>query len=89
MSEIGHNSGMAEPVQGDKLLSLVERIERLEEEKRTIVEDIREVYGEAKSDGYDVKILRKIVARRRRDANEVKEEEAIFDLYLQSLEMLA
>lgn len=90
MSEIGHNSGaMDDPIQGDQLKSLVERIERLEEEKKTIADDIKEVYGEAKGNGYDVKILRKIVARRKRDADEVKEEEAIFDLYLQSLNMLA
>lgn len=89
MSEIGHNSGaMDDPIQGDQLKSLVERIERLEEEKKTIADDIKEVYGEAKGNGYDVKILRKIVARRKRDADEVKEEEAIFDLYLSSLGML-
>lgn len=90
MSEIGHNSGvMDDPIQGDQLKSLVERIERLEEEKKETTLDIREVYAEAKGNGYDVKILRKIVARRKRDADEVKEEEAIMDLYLQSLDMLA
>lgn len=87
MSEIGHNSDGAAGDQ-HQLKSLVERIERLEEEKKTIADDIKEVYGEAKGNGYDVKILRKIVARRKRGANEVKEEEAIFDLYLQSLGML-
>lgn len=89
MAEIGHNSGaMDDPIQGDQLKSLVERIERLEEEKKETTLDIREVYAEAKGSGYDVKILRKIVARRKRDANEVAEEEAIFDLYLSSLGML-
>jgi len=86
MSEIGHNSDGA--VQGDQIKSFIERIERLEEEKRETATDIKEVYAEAKSNGYDVKILRKIVARRRRDADEVAEEEAIFDLYLQSIGML-
>lgn len=81
MSEIGDNSN-------GQLKSLVERIERLEEEKATVTTDIREVYAEAKGSGFDTKILRKIVARRKRDANEVAEEEAIFDLYLQSLGML-
>lgn len=89
MSEIGHNSGaMDDPIQGDQLKSLVERIENLEEEKKTIADDIKEVYAEAKGNGYDTKVIRKIVARRKRDADEVKEEEAIFDLYLSSLGML-
>lgn len=89
---IGHNSGdvdpMDDPVQGDQLKSIVERIERLEEEKKEKVEDIREVYGEAKGNGYNVKILRKIVAMRKRDADERREEEAIKALYLEALGML-
>jgi uncharacterized protein (UPF0335 family) len=76
---------MDEPVQGDQLKSIVERIERLEEEKKTIADDIKEVYGEAKANGYDVKVLRKVIAIRKRDANERKEEEAILDLYLQAV----
>jgi uncharacterized protein (UPF0335 family) len=73
----------------DQLLSIVARIERLEEEKRTISDDIKEVYAEAKANGYDVKILKKAVALRRRDANERAEEEAILDLYMQALGELA
>jgi uncharacterized protein (UPF0335 family) len=76
---------MDEPVQGDQLKSIVQRIERLEEEKKTIADDIKEVYGEAKANGYDVKVLRKVIAIRKRDANERKEEEAILDLYLQAV----
>lgn len=76
---------MDEPVQGDQLKSIVERIERLEEEKKTIADDIKEVYGEAKGNGYDVKVLRKVIAIRKRDANERAEEEAILDLYLQAV----
>ena len=76
---------MDEPVQGDQLKSIVERIERLEEEKKTISDDIKEVYAEAKGNGYDVKILRKVIAIRKRDANERAEEEAILDLYLQAV----
>ncbi|KRE02941.1 hypothetical protein ASE61_14930 [Bosea sp. Root670] len=76
---------MDDPVQGDQLKSIVERIERLEEEKKTIADDIKEVYAEAKGTGYDVKILRKVVALRRRDLDERKEEEAILDLYLQAV----
>ena len=77
--------GMDDPVQGDQLRSIVQRIERLEEEKKTIADDIKEVYAEAKGFGYDVKILRKVVALRRRDLDERKEEEAILDLYLQAV----
>lgn len=76
---------MDDPVQGDQLKSIVERIERLEEEKKTIADDISEVYAEAKGTGYDVKVLRKVIAMRKRDLDERKEEEAILDLYLQAV----
>ena len=68
-----------------QLKTIVERIERLEEEKKTIAADIKEVYAEAKGNGYDVKVLRKVVALRKRDLDERKEEEAILDLYLQAV----
>lgn len=74
-----------EPVQGDQLKSIVERIERLEEEKKTISDDVKEVYAEAKGNGYDVKVLRMVIRIRKRDANERAEEEAILDLYLQAV----
>jgi len=67
---------MDDPVQGDQLKSIVERIERLEEEKKTIADDIKEVYAEAKGN---------VVALRKRDLDERKEEEAILDLYLQAV----
>jgi uncharacterized protein (UPF0335 family) len=76
---------MDDPVQGDQLKSLVQRIERLEEEKKTIGDDIKEVYAEAKSNGYDTRILRKVIVLRRRPLNERQEEEAILDLYLQTV----
>ena len=76
---------MDDPVAGDQLKSIVERIERLEEEKKTIADDIKEVYAEAKGNGYDVKVLRKVIAIRKRDIDERKEEEAILDLYLQAV----
>ena len=79
------DSGMGDPIAGDQLKSIVERIERLEEEKKTIADDIKEVYAEAKGNGYNVKILRKVVAIRKRDANERAEEEALLDLYLQAV----
>lgn len=70
---------MDDPVKGDQLKSIVERIERLEEEKKTISDDVKEVYAEAKGNGYDVNVLRKVIAIRKRDANERAEEEAIVD----------
>jgi uncharacterized protein (UPF0335 family) len=76
---------MDDPIAGDQLKSIVERIERLEEEKKTIADDIKEVYAEAKGNGFDVKVLRKVIAIRKRDANERAEEEAILDLYLQAV----
>lgn len=76
---------MDDPVQGDQLKSIIERIERLEEEKKTISDDIKEVYAEAKGNGYDIKVLRKVVAIRKRDRNERAEEEAVIDLYLQAV----
>ncbi|MGI9416057.1 MAG: DUF2312 domain-containing protein [Hyphomicrobiales bacterium] len=70
-----------------QLRSIVERIERLEEEKATIADDIKEVYAEAKANGFDVKILRKVVRLRKVDRAEREEEEALIDLYLHALGM--
>lgn len=86
MSTIGHNSG-AHGVARDQLRAFVERIERLEEEKKTIADDIKEVYAEAKGTGFDVKILRKVVALRKKDKEERLEEEAILHTYLAALGM--
>jgi uncharacterized protein (UPF0335 family) len=71
----------------DQLRSIIERIERLEEEKKTIADDIRDVYGEAKANGYDTKVLRKIVAIRKMDQNDRLEQDAITDMYLHALGM--
>jgi uncharacterized protein (UPF0335 family) len=71
-----------------QIRSLVERIERLEEEKKTIAGDIKEVYAEAKANGFDTKILRKVISIRKKDRHEREEEEAILDLYMQALGML-
>jgi uncharacterized protein (UPF0335 family) len=72
----------------DQLKAIVERIERLEEEKKTISDDIRDVYAEAKGNGYDVKALRAIVRMRKQDANERAEQETILETYMQALGML-
>lgn len=71
----------------DQLKAIVERVERLEEEKKTISDDIRDVYAEAKGNGFDVKVLRTIVRMRKQDANERAEQAAVLDLYLQALGM--
>lgn len=75
------------PSTAGQLKAFIERIERLEEEKRTIADDITEVYSEAKGNGFDPKILRKIVALRKKDANERREEDEILETYLRALGM--
>jgi uncharacterized protein (UPF0335 family) len=72
-------------VDGGHLRAFIERIERLEEEKRAIADDIKDVYGEAKATGFDPKIMRKIVSLRRQDKSKRQEEEEILDLYLSAL----
>jgi uncharacterized protein (UPF0335 family) len=72
----------------DQLKSIVERIERLEEEKRTLNEDIRDIYAEAKGNGYDTKALRTIIRMRKQDANERQEHETILETYLHALGMI-
>ena len=72
----------------DQLKAFIERVERLEEEKKAIADDIRDVYAEAKGSGFDVKAMRTIVRMRKQDANERKEEEAILETYLHALGML-
>lgn len=69
----------------EKLKQIVARIERLEEEKAQISADIKEVYGEAKSLGYDTKVLRKVIRHRKQDARERAEQEQVMDLYLLAL----
>lgn len=87
MTGPGHNSSDGGAVARDQLRGLVERIERLEEEKKVIADDIKDVYGEAKANGYDVKVLRKVVAIRKQDQNERLEQEAVLDTYLHALGM--
>ena len=70
-----------------QLRAIVERIERLEEEKKTIAADIKEVYAEAKGNGFDTRILRKVISIRKKDADERQEEEAMLDVYLAALGM--
>lgn len=92
MSEptIGHNSEADSPAatfSKDHIRAIIERIERLDEEKKTISDDIRDIYSEAKGNGFDTKALRTIVRMRKQDANERAEQEAILDLYLHAMGM--
>ncbi|MBV8567369.1 MAG: DUF2312 domain-containing protein [Methylobacteriaceae bacterium] len=74
-------------IEAGQLKAFIERIERLEEEKKTIADDIKDVYAEAKGNGFDIKIMRKIVSIRRQDKAKREEEEEILDLYMNALGM--
>ncbi len=76
-------------IASDRLRSFIERVERLEEEKASLITDIREVYAEAKGDGFDVKTMRAIVRLRKLDSSDRDEQEALLDLYKGALGMLA
>ena len=81
MSEAGHN------VTYDRLRLLIERVERLEEEKKGIADDIRDVYAEAKAVGYDAKIMREIIKLRKMKTDDRAERDAILELYKSALGM--
>lgn len=72
----------------EQLKSYIERIERLEEEKATLALDVREVYAEAKANGYDTKVMRKVISLRKVDAAEREEQDQLLELYQQALGML-
>lgn len=75
-------------VAGKELLSFIERVERLNEEKKSLGDDIRDVMGEAKGKGFDVKIIRKVISLRSQDRDKRLEEQEMLDLYMQSIGML-
>lgn len=92
----GHNSGKKEVSQDEiraggvaveRLRSIVERIERLEEERKAIASDIKDIYAEAKSAGFDTKVLRELIKIRKREAAEVEEQETMLDVYRRALGM--
>lgn len=74
-------------VAADQLKAFIERIERLEEEKAGIAGDIREIFSEAKGNGFDTKVMRRVISLRKKDRAERQEEEAILELYMQALGM--
>jgi uncharacterized protein (UPF0335 family) len=69
------------------LLQFIERIEKLETDKRAIAEDIKDIYAEAKASGYDPAIMRKVVSRRSKDKAKLEEEETILDLYMNAIQL--
>jgi uncharacterized protein (UPF0335 family) len=75
-------------IAGDRLKSFIERIERLEEERKTLSNDIKEVYAEAKGTGFDVKIMRQVIRIRRMDKDDLDEQETLLDIYRRALGML-
>ena len=81
MSDLGHNSG------DDRLRLLIERIERLEEEKKAISDDIKDVFAEAKAVGYDAKIMKQVIRLRKMNPDDRREMETILDLYKTALGM--
>lgn len=75
-------------VAGDRLRQIIEKIERLEEEKKGISDDIREVYAEAKGTGFDVKVIRQIIRLRKMESQERQELDELLDLYKQAIGMM-
>ena len=80
-------SGEVGGIAGDRLRSFIDRIERLEEEKKAIAEDIKEVYAESKALGFDTKIIRKIVSLRKMEDHERNEQEELIEVYKQAIGM--
>ena len=74
-------------IAADRLRSLVDRIERLEEERKALGNDIKDIYQEAKSAGFDVKVLRQLIRQRKQEAAEIEEQETLLDLYSRALGM--
>lgn len=81
------NTDTSSTVAGQELRQFVERYERLEAEKKDIADAQKEVMAEAKGRGYDTKVLRKVIAIRKRDANDLAEEEAVLEMYMSALGM--
>ena len=88
MSTIGHNSKSETEVGGiaaDRLMSIIERIERLMEEKKALQSDISDIFAEAKGAGFDVKTIREVIKERAKDEAEREEQRTLRDLYLQAI----
>ena len=75
-------------IAGEQLRAIIDRIERLEEEKKALSADIKDVYSEAKGNGFDTRIIRRIISLRKRDRAELDEEETMLQVYMRALGML-
>lgn len=89
MSKVGHDEGGPEAggVAADRLRSIIERVERLEEERKALASDIADIFAEAKSAGFDVKVVRQLIRVRRQEPAEVEEQETLLDVYRRALGM--
>jgi uncharacterized protein (UPF0335 family) len=74
-------------LEGERLLAFIERVERLEEDKKTVSDEIKDVYSEAKGTGYDTKIVRKLIGLRKQDSDKRAEEAALLELYAEAIGM--
>lgn len=79
--------GIAESISADRLRSIIERVERLEEERKALAGDIKDIWSEAKSAGFDVKVIRQIIRIRAQEPAEVEEQETLLDVYRRALGM--
>ncbi len=74
-------------IAADRLRTIIERIERIEEERKALADDVRDIYAEAKSAGFDVPIIRRIIKARKQDPSDLEEQESLFDVYRHALGM--
>ncbi|GBR43315.1 DUF2312 domain-containing protein [Gluconobacter roseus] len=88
MSTIGHNSVVNEGgIAADRLRSIIERVERLESERKALQSDIKDIFSEAKSAGFDVKVIKQIIRIRKQEPADVEEQETLLDVYRRALGM--
>lgn len=85
--EAGPDTAQWGNIAADRLRSIIERIERLEEERKALAGDIKDIYQEAKSAGFDVKVIRQLISIRRKEPAEVEEQETLLDVYRRALGM--
>ena len=86
-SEMGEDHAQHGNIAADRLRSLIERIERLEEERKALSSDIKDIFAEAKSAGFDVKVIRQLIRIRKQEPAEVEEQETLLDVYRRALGM--
>ncbi|HJS85370.1 MAG TPA: DUF2312 domain-containing protein [Acetobacteraceae bacterium] len=87
LDAVGSTETQAGGIAADRLRSIVERIERLEEERKALAGDVKDIYSEAKSAGFDVKVLRQLIRMRKQEPAEVEEQETLLDVYRRALGM--